>query len=650
MDALPPADNNTLPKILRYNAYYRADIIAWREKEFGIWQQWTWKEVYQAVCEYASGYQQIGIKRGDRVAIIGGNRPQSYFTIVALQAISAVPVPLYHDAVAEELAWVLDFAEITSALVENQEQCDKVLHARAANPRIAHIIYDDPKGMAGYDAGTTICSLEHVQRLGKLELVQTPNIIKEAIDRTNVDDHAIIPFTSGTTGRAKGVLLSHGNVIATSKMAVEFDSLGAQDSVMSYLPVAWVGDFIFSLCMSAIGGFSVNCPESPETFLHDMNEIGPTLFFAPPRVLEALHARVMVRMSEASALKRRLFHWGIGVAQKTGVRVLDKQPIGLGERLEFMLARALIIDPLRSQMGLSRTRVAYTGGEAIGLEIFKFYRGIGLNLKQLYGATECSVFATMQPDDAVRLQTVGKPAPGVQVRLDASGEVLVAGPGVFKGYLKNDQASAEALVDGQWLRTGDAGVFDANDHLRIIDRAKDVGKLQDGSLFAPRYIENALKYSSFINEAVAVGNGREYVAAMINIEPDIVGTWAEQNKVPYSSYRDLTLSEDVISLISKEIAEINNRLAEDKAMSNCIIRRFVILHKALDADDGELTRTRKLRRGIIEERYSAVLEAMFEAGTLSVECSAPVTFEDGSSGNTTANLSVRTVGKELTNA
>ncbi|MCH9780425.1 MAG: AMP-binding protein [Alphaproteobacteria bacterium] len=635
-----PRDNNTLPKVIRHNAHYRADIIAWREKEFGIWQQWTWAEVLARVTEYASGMAKAGIARHDRVAIICGNRPQSYWSIVALQTLGAIPVPQYHDAVAEELAWVLDFAEVTAAIVENQEQCDKVLLAQQSNPRIRNIFYDDEKGMEGYSDGLQLCSLEHLRDVGKLELVDHPELVNDGISRGSADDIAIIPFTSGTTGKAKGVMLTHANVLEAARMGIDFDKVTVKDSMMSYLPIAWVGDFIFSLCMASVAGFSVNCPESEETFLHDMNEIGPTLFFAPPRVLEGLYARMTVRMTEASALKRALYNWGVSVATRIGSRIYGREKVGVLDHVQHFFASALVTAPLLNRTGFRHIRVAYTGGEAIGVDVFQFYRGIGMNLKQLYGATEASVFITQQPDEEVSLDTVGKPLPGIDVKIADSGEVLITSPGVFRGYLKDDAETASVRTEDGWLKTGDAGYIDDRGHLRIIDRAKDVGKLDSGLLFAPRFVENAAKFSPFISEVVSFGHARPHVVAIVNIDFEVIGTWAEQKKLAYSGYRDLALHPEVASLIAAEIATANQRIGNDKTMHGCVITRFVVLHKALDADDGELTRTRKLRRTTITERYQPVIDALYDLQVADVHCVASITFEDGKTGTSEATLKI----------
>jgi long-chain acyl-CoA synthetase len=447
-------------------------------------------------------------------------------------------------------------------------------------------------------------------------------------------------YTSGTTANPKGVVLGYGNLLAAGRAGADMERLTDREEVLAYLPMAWVGQNIFSYTQWLVCGFTVNCPESATTVQADMREIGPTYYFAPPRVLEALLTQVMIRMEDASAIKRRMFHYFMDVARRVGGRLLDKQPVGLGGRLLYGLGDWLVYAPLRNALGMSRIRVAYTAGEAIGPDLFTFYRSLGINLKQLYGSTETSVFVCVQPDGGVKPDTVGPPISGVEIRLTDAGEILIRSPGLFREYYKSPEATREAKDVEGWFHTGDAGYFDAEGHLKIIDRAKDVGKLADGTLFAPKYIENKLKFFPTIKEAVAFGDGRDMVCAFVNIDMEAVGNWAERRNLPYSGYTDLACKPEVIELIRESVEKVNADLANDPKLANAQIRRFIVLHKELDADDEELTRTRKVRRRFIQDKYNALVDAMY-SGRDEQYIDTMVKFEDGRTGRIAATLKVR---------
>jgi long-chain acyl-CoA synthetase len=593
----------------------------------------------------AGGLAAMGLARGDKIAIIGDNRPHLYWAMTAIQCLGGVPVPLYQDAVAEEMQFVLEHAETRFAVVEDQEQVDKLLAVQERCPKLETMIYIDPRGLRHYSS-PDLHALTTVQEHGRRFAAAHPSYVDEQIAQGRGTDLAIMLYTSGTTGRPKGVMLSFDNILITARNAVVREGLRDDEEILAYLPMAWVGDHIFSYGQFYCAGFTVNCPESSDTVLQDLHEIGPTYFFAPPRIWENILTMVMIRMEDAAWLKRKMFHFFMGVAQRVGARKLAGQSVGLRDTLLYALGEACVYGPLKDNLGLRRIRLAYTAGEAIGPEIFTFYRSLGINVKQLYGMTEASVFVCVQPDGEVRPDTVGTPMPEVEIKISPEGEVLFRSPGVFLGYYKNPQATAETLADG-WVHSGDAGYIDAHGHLKIIDRARDVSRVGNATraLFAPRYLENKLKFSPFIKEAVVYGQERPFVGAFINIDLGAVGNWAERRGLAYTSYTDLAVRPQVYDLIQGEIARVNAHLADDPQMAGAQIRRFLILHKELDPDDGELTRTRKVRRRFVAEKYTTLVEALYGADDR-VTIETQVIFEDGRSGTLKAELLIRDVASD----
>ena len=637
IQTLNDASLDTFPKLMLSHARLRPDHDAIREKDLGIWQSWTWAQAAGEVRALACGLSSLGLKRGDKLAIIGDNRPRLYWSMTAAQSLGAIPVPLYQDSVADEMAYVLDNADIKIALVENQEQVDKILEVRDRCPRIEHIIFDESRGLRHYQQ-SFLHDFEKVQAAGRELDASNPDFFQQQVDLSSGEDTAIMLYTSGTTGDPKGVVLTNNNAIITARNGVIREGLGPDEEVLAYLPMAWVGDNLFSYAQSYVAGFCVSCPESGETVGQDLREIGPTYYFAPPRVYENMLTQVMIRMEDASTLKRGIFHYFMGHARKVGVRILNGETVSLKDSLLYSLGNLLIYGPLKDVLGLRRTRLAYTAGEAIGPEIFDFYRSLGINIKQLYGQTECMVFICVQPDGEVFADTVGTPAIDVEIEIDDSGEIRYRSPGVFDCYYKNPESTASTKTKDGWVHTGDAGYFDDNTgHLKIIDRAKDVGKLNDGTLFAPKYIENKLKFFSFIKEAVLFGNGRDYSTAFINIDLDAVGNWAERRNLAYSGYIDLAGQQDVFQLIKDCVNKVNQDLSQDSRLGNSQIHRFLILHKELDADDGELTRTLKVKRSFVAERYDTLVDALYSDKS---EChvNTEVTFEDGRTGMLEADL------------
>ena len=639
-EALDP-ERDTFPKLVRLNAAQRPLTVAIREKDYGIWQSYTWRDYYEQARLIALGLASLGFRRGDRVIIVGDNRPQLYWAVVATQALGGVPVPVYQDAVEKELEYVVDHAEARFAVAEDQEQVDKLLRVRSACPRLERIVYDDARGMRAYSE-PFLLSLDELQEAGKKFEVGQPAYFDGELAKGRADDVAIICYTSGTTGVPKGALLSHRNLLVTARHAAAADGVGEDEEILSYLPMAWVGDHIFSYAQAIAVGFTINCPESASTVLHDLKEIGPTYFFAPPRIWENLLTSVMVRIEDCAWPKRRLVHLFLGLAQEIERARLDRRPVPVWRRLLYPLGRLLVYGPLRDNLGMRRVRRAYTAGEAIGPEIFVFFRALGVNVKQIYGMTEASVFLTIQRDGDVRLGTVGSPIRGVELRISPEGEVLYRSPGVFQGYEKNDAATRETLVEDGWVRSGDAGFLDGDGHLVITDRAKDVTRLADGTLFAPKYLENKLKFSPFVKEAVCIGQDRPYVTALVNIDLTAVGNWAERRNIAYTSYTDLAQKPEVYELVAQEVTRMNRSLAKDAVLRGAQIRRFLILHKELDPDDEEITRTRKVRRGHIARKYAALIDALY-GDRDHVEVEAKVTYEDGRTGTFRADVRIREV-------
>jgi long-chain acyl-CoA synthetase len=633
----------TFPRLLLAHAQHQPDAPAVREKDLGIWQTWSWSAVAREVREIACGLASLGFKPGDNLAIVGANRPHLYMAVLAAQSLRGVPVPLYQDAVAGEMVFMLEDAAIDFVIAEDQEQVDKLLECRelmAAQGKqgLRHIVYDDPRGLRHY-AQPGLLGYERLREAGRAFDSAQPAFFEQSLGGVQPGDVAVILYTSGTTGRPKGVCQTHASFIAAGRGGVESDKLGPGDNIMSYLPMAWVGDHLFSVAQWMVGGFTLNCPESSATVMNDMREIGPSYYFGPPRTFEGLLTAVSIRMEDAAAPKRWLYAKFMALAQRVGADILNGAKVGLGDRLLYGLGDLLVYGPLRNVLGMSRIRVAYTAGAAIGPDLFRFYRSIGVNLKQFYGQTETCAYVCLQQDGKVKLQTVGSAAPGIELRIAPDGEVLVRGVSVLKEYYKQPDATAEVLDAEGYFHTGDAGVIDAEGHLRIIDRAKDVGKLSSGAIFAPNYIENKLKFFPQIKEAVCFGNGREEVCAAINIDYEAVGNWAERRGLPYGGYVDLAGKPEVLQLVAECVEKVNADLASEEGMGDTQIARFLVLHKELDPDDDELTRTRKVRRGFIADKYRVLVDALY-GGKTEQYIETQVKFEDGRTGVVNATLKI----------
>ena len=638
-DTAARAVADTFPALLLHHAGARGEKTAIREKDLGIWQSWGWSQVADEVQALACGLAALGFRRGMNLAIIGDNRPRLYWSFAAAQSLGGVPVPLYQDSGAQEMLYVLENAEIEYAIVEDQEQVDKLLEILPQYPKLKHIYYDDPRGLRNYRQ-PQLMAYDRLREIGLEHHLQHPDFFRSAVEQVRPGDVCVMLYTSGTTGKPKGVCHTHAGFIAAARGDVEFDGFTPDDEVLSYLPMAWVGDHLFSYGQAMVAGFTVNCPESSETAMNDLREIGPTYYFAPPRVFENLLTTVMIRIDDASRIKRHLFHTFMKVARRCGAEIMDGKPVALSDRLIYALGDVLIYGPLRNVLGMSRIRVAYTGGAAIGPDLYRFYRSIGINLKQLYGQTETSVYVCKQQTGGAKLDSVGPPLPGVEIKIAENGEVMVKTPGMLKEYYKRPDATEESISPDGYFLTGDAGFLDADGDLKIIDRAKDVGKFADGSLFAPQFLENKLKFFPYIKEAVCFGDKFQMACAFVNVDIRAVGNWAEKRNLPYSGYIDLAGKPEVYDLIQQCVEQVNADLAKEPHLAGSQIHRFLVLHKELDPDEDELTRTRKVRRGFVAQKYSVLVDALY-GGKASQFIRTQVKFEDGRTGNIEADVKIR---------
>ena len=631
---------STFPRLMLHQAATRAQAPAMREKEYGIWQTTTWSELDQLVQAIAAGLHLAGLKREEHLVLLGSNRPRLYAAMLAAQSLGAIPIPLYQDAVAPECVFPINNADIRFCIVEDQEQVDKLLEVREQCPQLARIWYDEPRGLRHYEE-PGLDALDTLVAQGKEFLAQHPNFFLQQVEQGSPSDVAAMFFTSGTTGNPKGVVHTHESLINRARAGANFDHLRDSEEVLAYLPPAWIGQNIFSYAQWLVVGYVVNCPENASTVSIDLKEVGPTYYFAPPRVFEGLLTNVMIRMEDAGPIMQTMFRSCMSLAKRVGPALLDRKQVSVLDRIKYQMGDLLIYGPLRNNLGFSRVRVAYTAGEAIGPDLFSFYRSIGVNLKQLYGSTETAVFVCLQPDNDARSDTVGIPCEGVEIKVSETGEVMVKTPGLLKEYYKNPKATAEVISEDGWYHTSDAGFIDASGHLKIIDRIKDVGRIQggafSGAMFAPKYVENKLKFFSFIKEAVAYGDGRDQVCVMVNIDFDAVGNWAERKNLPYAGYTDLAAKPEVCELIRECVEQVNAELSRDELLAGSQVSRFLVLHKELDADDGELTRTNKVRRGFIGEKYAVLVDALYsDKSEQYVE--TQVKYEDGRTGSISATL------------
>jgi long-chain acyl-CoA synthetase len=636
-DAVTPTTPTTLPSLMRRNAATMAARSAVREKDRGIWRTFNWAQYYDEVRDFALGLAAHGFRRGDKLSVIGDNRPRLYWAQLSAQSLGGIAVPVFQDSIASELAYVFAHAEVSIIVAEDQEQVDKVLSLKDQLPALKLLVYDDPRGMRHYDS-PLLKSFEEIQAAGRTWGAQHPGYVEAEIDEGAPADIALFAYTSGTTGRPKGVMLSHANLISAGQAFLMAEDVRIDDEWLCYLPMAWIGDSLYSTTISLMVGFTCNCPENVETVQRDLRELGPSALLAPPRIWENMLTAMQIRAADASPLKRRAFEFFRNLAERAELRRHDGKPLSLATRLGLALGEVFVYAPVRDQLGLRRARWAYTGGAPLGVDAYRFFRSFGINLKQIYGATELAGLASLQPDGEADPNTVGRVCPGMEVRIAENGEVLIRSGGLFEGYYKQPDATEETRADDGWYRTGDAGFLDPRGHLVIIDRAKDVGALADGTPFAPQFIENKLKFSPFIREAVAFGDGRPFVAALIAIDLATVGKWAERRNLAYTSFQDLSARPEVRALVAEEIRTCNATLP-----SSGRIRRFLLVNKEFDPDDNEITRTRKIRRRFVAEKYAAAIAALYGAAD-DVELTTEITYEDGRTGKLKVRLSIADVG------
>lgn len=637
MSIVDAAETATLPKLLQRNAAEDPRGPGIREKTRGVWQTYSWSAYHDNVRAFALGLMAIGFRRGDKLSVVGDNRPQLYFAQLAAQALGGISVPVYQDSIASELVYVLNHAETSVIVAEDQEQVDKALSLKDSLPQLRWIVFDDPRGLSFYD-DPILRSFESILKEGRAFAQASPGFYENELAKGTADDMAMIAYTSGTTGNPKGVMLSHRNMIATAEAFVEVNDVKRGDNWLSYLPMAWVGDAAFTLGMALMARLIANCPENPETVQRDLRELGPDTMLAPPRIWENMLTLMQVKAGDATPLKRRVFELFRGLAERCELKRSDGKPLSIADRLGLAVGEVMVYGPVRDQLGLRNARWCYTGGAPLGPDTYRFFRSFGINLKQVYGATEASAMISCQADAEANPNTVGRPIPRIEVKIDDRGEVMLKGPNVFGGYFKQEDITRETVTPDGWLKTGDAGFFDKQGHLVIIDRAKDVGKLNDGSAFAPQYIENKLKFSPFIREAVAFGDQRPCVAAMIAIDMQTVGTWAEKRGLAYTSYMDLSRKPEIAALIGEEIAKANATLPDMQQ-----VKRYMLLNKELDADDAEMTRTRKVRRRFVAEKYANVIDA-FYSGKREVDVTMEITFEDGRRSTLVSTIALHDAG------
>ncbi len=630
---------DTLPKLLRDNSRRFADKTALREKRFGIWQSLTWLQYYERVRNFALGLHAMGFEKGDRIAVIGDNRPEWVITELAAQSLGGATMGVYQDSVVEEVAFLATAANAKFIVAEDQEQIDKLLEIWDQLSTVQALIYYDPKGLRNYSY-EHLLSFPDVEERGKATFEDQPGFFSNAIDHGQADDVAIISTTSGTTSKPKLAQISHRNLISMADGMIQIDRFQPGHQFVSFLPLAWIGEQMMSMACGMRVGFALSFPEEPETVPIDLREIGPHIMFAPPRIWENYLSQVQVKIEDADRFKTAMFNWALNAGRKIADKRFKKQPLTAGDRFMYWLTNVLVFNNLTDQLGLKQIKWAYTAGAALGPDVFRFFHAIGVNLKQGYGQTETTGICVMHTDNDIKFQSVGVPLPGAEVTIADSGEILVRGPMVFKGYYQNEEATRDTITEDGWVRTGDAGYTDDDGHLIVIDRAKDVMTLHDGTKFSPQFIENKLKFSQYIKEAVVFGGGDyPYVTAMLNIDFGNVGKWAESNKLSYTTYTDLSQKPEVYNLLLEDVVRTNDDLPNAAR-----IQRYLLLHKELDADDAELTRTRKVRRGFVAERYKEIIDGLY-SGKDSVDIVSVITYQDGRTQRMELTLRIKQVGE-----
>lgn len=640
--AIDISARDTLPKLLLRNARrFGSSKVALREKEFGIWQSITWQQYLEHVKYFCLGMVSLGLAKDDKIAIVGDNRPEWVFAELAAQCAGAVPLGIYQDSTPKEVGYVIDHSDAKFIVAEDQEQVDKILELADNIPNVQKIIFTDPKGMRNY-RDPILMDFKEVEARGKDLAAKKPDLFLEMVKNVKGEDLALIAYTSGTTGFPKGSMLTHTNMLKMASNLIKVDPKLLDDEFVSFLPLPWIGEQMMSLASALLVGFTVNFPEEPETVQEDIREIGPNVMFSPPRIWENLAASVQVRIMDATPLKRMVFNRAMPIGyQMADCRFEKRQPSVL-LRVQYLIACICVFRALKDRLGFSKLRSASTGGAALGPDTFRFFHALGVNLKQIYGQTEISGISCVHHDGDINFDSVGKPIPETEIRISEDGEILSKSPSVFLGYYKDEESTAATLKE-DWLHSGDAGHFTDDGHLVVIDRLKDVMQMADGTRFSPQFIENKLKFSPYIKEAVVIGHQLPFITAIINIDMDIVGKWAESNRISYTTYTDLSSKAEVYEMIEAEARKVNRDLYRINRAS--VMKKFVLLYKELDADDDELTRTQKVRRGFIGERYKEVIEAMYTDAEF-VPIDTVIKFQDGRTTRIKTTVSIRTMAVE----
>ncbi len=626
----------TFPQLLMEKARQHPDKVALRERNYGIWQSITWREYYEHVKYFALGLVSLGLQPEETVAIVGDNRPEWVIAELAAQSVGAKSIGIYQDAVVREMIYIISHADCSFLVVEDQEQVDKVLEMWPQLHGVRKVIYYDPKGLRNYTEDF-LMYFPDVERLGREFEKKNPGWFEQRVREGKETDIAILSTTSGTTGNPKLAMLTHRNLLSMGRNLMKVDPLEPDDEFVSFLPLAWIGEQMMSLACGLQVGFTVNFPEEPETVQHDIREIGPQVMFSPPRIWENLVSQVQVKMEDSTWFKRKVYDWAMPIGYAMADTRFRKEKPSLGLRLKYFLADWLIFQEIKDHLGLRHLKRAYTGGAALGPDVFRFFHALGVNLKQIYGQTEISGIAVVHRDGDIKFQTVGTPIPETEIKIAENGEILMRSPAVMVGYYRNPEATKEALDEDGWLHSGDAGYFDEDGHLIVIDRAKDVMTLHDGTKFSPQFIENKLKFSPYIKEAVVFGGDWPFVSAFINIDFANVGKWAENHQIPYTTYTDLAQKPQVYDLVRTYVERANADLPPAAR-----IRRFLLLHKELDADDAELTRTRKVRRRLIAQRYDDLISALYSQNE-HVDVETTITYQDGRTATIQTRLRIETL-------
>ncbi len=626
----------TIPKLFFQQAQkYGSNKVAMREKEFGIWRPITWQDYLENVKYLSLGLIELGLENGDKVAMIGDNRPEGLWAEMAALCVGGIGVWLFQDCLIDEVRYIIDHSDTKYLFGEGQEEVDKAISIRNECPRLEKIIWDDPKGMRNYDQDYLI-SLKQVQELGKKLDQKQPKLFETLVKQGSGEDVALLFYTSGTTSLPKGALLSHNNMLTMGKYLMSVDPCKETDDYVSYLPFAWIGEQMMSISCGLQMGYTLNFPEGPATAQENIREIGPHVMFAPPRMYEEMTRSVQVKYLDATWIKRRFYEFSTKIGYRVANLKFDKKPIPWYWALLEWLAYITVQKKLKDHLGLSGIRNAYTGGAAMGPDHFRFFHALGVNLKQIYGQTEVAGISVVHRSGDIKFDTVGKPIPGTQIKITEDGEIITKSSSVFLGYYKNPEATAKALQDG-WLYSDDKGFIDDDGHLVVFDRTKDVFTLKDGQPFSPQYLETRLKFSPYVKDSWVIGNNLDYITAVLCIDYAVVGKWADEKKINYTSYQELSQMPEVYDLIEKQIKQANKDLPDAAKVA-----KFTNLYKELDADDDELTRTRKLRRAFVEKRYKDILAALYSNAD-SVHIDTEIKYEDGRKAHIITDLHIRWV-------